>query len=81
MPGYKLSYRDRYEKGGGCVNEKWHNKSWRFFRISVDWSKGEDKVTKTEVVCEPGYENAKKFKWIEKMDAVLSSVRVHGTAL
>ena len=47
----------------------------------MDWSKGEDKVTKIEVVCEPGYENAKKFKRIEKMDAVLSSVRVHGTAL
>ena len=47
----------------------------------MDWSKGEDKVTKIKVICQPGYENAKKFKWIEKMDAVLSSVKVHGTAL
>ena len=85
-PGYKFSYRNRDEKKGGgvgvyikdCITYKTRNDI-----ISLDNSpehlwvkvKGQNKkIALFDWDCLP-IENAKKIEWIEKIDAVLSSIK------
>ena len=91
MPGYKFSYRNRDEKRDGglgvsitdCITYKIRNDI-----ISLDDSlehlwfevKGINKSPYlTETVHQPSSKNAKKIEWIEKIDAVLSSIKSLGT--
>ena len=88
LPGYKFSYRNRDEKRGGgvgvyikdCITYKIRNDI-----ISLDdslehlWVEVKGKNKKTPyligIVYQPSSENAKKIEWIEKIDAVLSSIK------
>ena len=88
LPGYKFSYRNRDEKRGGgvgayiedCITYKIRNDI-----ISLDnslehlWVEVKGKNKKSPyligVVQQPSSENAKKIEWIEKIDAVLTSIK------
>ena len=88
MPGNQFSYRNRDEKRGGgvgvyikdCITYKIRNDI-----ISLDdsleylWVEVKGKNKKSPyligVVYQPSSENAKKIEWIEKIDAVLSSIK------
>ena len=88
LPGYKFSYRNRDEKRGGgvgvyikdCITYKIRNDiislddSLEHLRVEV---KGKNKKTPylIGIVYQPSSENAKKIEWIEKIDAVLSSIK------
>ena len=92
LPGYKFSYRNRDEKRGGvlgvyitdCITYKIRNDI-----ISLDdslehlWVEVKGKNKKSPyligIVLQPSFENAKKIEWIEKIDAVLSSIKSLGT--
>ena len=88
LPGYKFSYRNRDEKRGGGVGvyiEDYIAYKIRNDIISLDDSlehlwveiKGKNKKSPylIGVVYQPSSENAKKIEWIEKIDAVLSSIK------
>ena len=88
LPGYKFSYRNRDEKIGGgvgvyikdCITYKIRNAI-----ISPDdslehlWVEVKGKNKKSlyliGIVYQPTSKNAKKIEWIEKIDAVLSSIK------
>ena len=92
LPGYKFSCRNRDEKRGGgvgvyikdCITYKIRNDiislddSLEHLRVEV---KGKNKKTPylIGIVYQPSSENAKKIEWIEKIDAVLSSIKSLGT--
>ena len=90
MPGYKFSCRNRDKKRGGikCVyisNFVCNTYKIRNDIISLDDSlehprievKGKNKKSSylIGVVYQPSSKNAKKIEWIEKIDAVLSSIK------
>ena len=88
LPGYKFSYRSGDEKRGGgvgicikdCIRYKIRNDI-----ISLNnslehlWFEVNGKNKKSRyligIVYQPSSENAKKIEWIEKIDAVLSSIK------
>ena len=88
LPGYKFSYRNRDEERSGgvgvyiedCITYKIRNAI-----ISLDdslehlWAEVKSKNKKspylTGVAYQPSSENTKKIEWIEKTDAVLSSIK------
>ena len=88
LPGYKFSYRNRDEKRGGgvgvyikdCITYKIRNdiigldNSLEHLWVEV---KGKNKKSPYSIgiVYQPSSENAKKIEWIEKIDAVLSSIK------
>ena len=88
MPGYKFSYRNRDERRGGGVDVYIKGSTTYKIRnniISLDdsvehlWVEVKGKNKKSPyligVVYQPSFQNAKKIKWIEKIDAVLSSIK------
>ena len=87
LPGYKFSYRNRDEKRDGGVGA--HIKDCVTYKIRNDiislddslehlWVKAKGKNQKSPyligIVYQPRSENATKIEWIEKIDAVLSSI-------
>ena len=89
LPGYKFSCRNRDEKRGGGLGVYIKDSITYKFRndiISLDDSlehlwvdvKGKNKKSPylIGVVYQPSSENAKKIEWIEKVDAVLSSIKL-----
>ena len=88
LPGYKFPYRNRDEKRGGCVGV--YIKVCITYKIRNDiislddslehlWVKVKGKNKNSPYlagdVYQPSSENAKKIEWIEKIDAVLSSIK------
>ena len=88
LPGYKFSYRNRDEKRGGDVGI--YIKDFITYKIRNDiislddslehlWVEVRGKNKKSPnligVAYQPSSENAKKIEWIEKIDAVLSSIK------
>ena len=88
LPGYKFPYMKRNEKWGGgvsvyikdCITYKIRNDI-----ISLDdsldylWVEVKGKNKKSPyligIVYQPNSENAKKIEWLEKIDAVLTSIK------
>ena len=88
LPGYKFSYRNRDEKRGGDIGL--YIKDYITYKIRNDiispddalehlWVEVKDKNKKSPyligIVYQPSSENAKKIQWIEKIDAVLPSIK------
>ena len=87
LPGYKFSYRNRDEKRGGgigiyvkdCITYKIRNyiislNSLEHLCVEV---KGKNKKSSylTGIIYQYNSENTKKIEWIEKIDAILSSIK------
>ena len=84
LPGYKFPYMKRNEKWGvyikDCITYKIRNDI-----ISLDdsldylWVEVKGKNKKSPyligIVYQPNSENAKKIEWLEKIDAVLTSIK------